>query len=131
MPEYNRKFTVPAKETGSAYRKAGPDFREDEVFCFKYSRIVGSDNVVKFGNQRIQILPTSHRQGYARCQVEVQLKLDNSLAISYEGQLLRTRPAPEEAPLLRRQMAMAETERRDRQPVKLASSHPWKQWVYR
>lgn len=131
LPDYNQKFTVPAKELGSAYRKPEPDFREDEVFCFKYSRIVGSDNVVKFGNQRIQILPTPHRQSYARCQVEVQLRLDNSLAISYEGQLLRTRPAPEEAPILRRRMALAEIERRDRQPVKLASSHPWKQWVYR
>jgi transposase len=131
LPEYNRKFTVPAKEPGSAYRKAQPDFREEAVFCFKYNRIVGSDNVVKFGNQRLQILPTDHRQSYARCQVEVQLKLDNSLAISYQGQGLRTRPAPQEAPMLRRQMAVAGSERRDRQPVMPASSHPWKQWVYR
>jgi transposase len=131
LSDYNQKFTVPAKEPGSAYRKSEPDFREDEVFCFKYSRIVGADNVVRFGHQRIQILPTPQRQSYVRCQVEVQLRLDNSLAIYFEKQPLKTRPAPEEAPILRRQMAMAETERRDRQPVKPTSSHPWKQWVYR
>lgn len=131
LPEYNRRFTVPAKQPGSAYRKLETDFREDEVFCFKYSRIVGSDNVVKFGNRRIQILPTSQRQSYARCQVEVQLRLDNSLTISREGQPLKTRPAPDEAPILRKQMAIAEVKSQYRQPVKPAASHPWKQWVYR
>ena len=89
LPEYNRKFRVPAKEPSSSYRKPGPNFKADEVFCFKYSRIVGSDNVVKFGHQRLQILPTLQRQSYARCQVEVQFRLDNRMAVSYEGQLLK------------------------------------------
>ena len=131
LPEYNRKFQVPAKEAGSAYRKPEPGFREDEVFCFKYPRIVGADNVVRFGHQRLQILPASQRQSYARCQVEVHLRLDNRLAISFEGQLLRTRPAPDEAPVLRRQMAILENESPYHQPLKPAPSHPWKQWVYR
>ena len=131
LPDYNCRFRVPAKEPGSAYRKPGPDFREDEVFCFKYPRIVGNDNVVKFANRRLQILPTAYRQSYAHCQVEVQLRLDNTLVVSYEGQLLRTRPAPDEAPVLRKQTAMAITEREARQPLKPASSHPWKQSVFR
>jgi transposase len=130
LPEYNRKFTVPARESGSAYRKPGQDFKPEEYFCFKYRRVVGIDNVVRFGEQRLQILPTNHRQSYARCQVEVQLGLDNSLTIYFEKQPLKTQPAPLEAAVLRKPLVAAKPASQ-RQPVKPTASHPWKQWEYR
>jgi transposase len=131
LPDYNHRFSVQAKEPGSAYRQLPSDFKAEEVFCYKFSRIVGIDNVVRFGQQRLQILPTEQRQSYARCRVEVQLRLDNSLAIYHEGQLLKTRPAPPDAPLLRKQIIPQETANRPNQEVKTPSFHPWKQWVYR
>jgi transposase len=129
LPEYNRKFKVAAKQSGSAYRQL--DLKPDEVFCFKYSRTVGSDNVVKFGNRRIQILPTLDRQSYARRKVAVHLRLDNSLAIYFETQPLKTRLAPLEASVLRREPAATNIASRKIQPVKPAASHPWKLWEYR
>jgi len=101
LPRFNQRFAVPAKEAGLAYRKPPEGFNPDEVFCFKYQRTVGLDNVVRFGEHRIQIIPTNGRLSYAKAKVEVQERMDGSLAVYYKGQCLATRPAPPEAPLLR------------------------------
>lgn len=101
LPRYNQRFAVPAKEAGLAYRKPPEGFNPDEVFCFKYQRTVGLDNVVRFGEHRIQIIPTNGRLSYAKAKVEVQERMDGSLAVYYKGQCLATRLAPPEAPLLR------------------------------
>ena len=61
LPEYNQRFRVSPGETGSAYRKPEADFKPDEYFCYKYPRTVGSDNVVRFVNHRLQILPNPER----------------------------------------------------------------------
>jgi transposase len=131
LPDYNRRFRVQAKEPGSAYRQPKPDFKAEEIFCYKYSRIVGIDNVVRFGQQRLQILPTLGRQSYARCRVEVQARLDDTLVIFYEGQPLRTKPAPMEAAVLRnKEPALApviQPKKQDNAPT----IHPWRQWVHR
>ena len=63
--------------------------------------MVGADNVVRFGRDRLQILPTNGRLSYARVRVEVHERLDGSLAVYYQGCCLATQPAPPEAPVLR------------------------------
>jgi transposase len=131
VSDYNRKFTVQAKETGSAYRQPEPDFKPGEVFCYKYTRVVGIDNVVRFGQQRLQILPSSLRQSYARCQVEVQVNLDNTLTICYEGQPLKTKPAPLEASALRKQTSNPVPVTEFKPQLKELGFHPWRQWVHR
>ena len=101
LPRYNQRFAVPAREPGSAYRNPPEGFIPDKVFCFKYYRTVGSDNVVRFGEHRLQIMPTNGRLSYARARVEVHEKLDGSLAVYYQEDCLATKPAPPEAPVLR------------------------------
>jgi transposase len=131
LPDYNRRFTVQAREAGSAYRQPSPDFKPDQVFCYKYTRVVGIDNVIQFGKQRIQILPSSHRQSYARCRVEVQVRLDDTLAIYYEGQLLKIKPAPLEAPVLRKQVLTIVPKNTNKPPESTPAFHPWRQYVHR
>ena len=101
LPRYNRRFAVPAAQPGSAYRQPEKGFNPDEVFCFKYYRTVGTDNVVPLGEHRLQIMPTNGRLSYARARVEVHERLDGSLAVYYQGHCLATKPAPPEAPVLR------------------------------
>jgi transposase len=101
LPRYNQKFAIPAAQADSAYRQPGEGFTHDEVFCFKYYRTVGSDNVVRFGEHRPQIMPTNGRLSYARARVEVHERMDGSLAVYYQGHCLATKPAPPEAPVLR------------------------------
>jgi len=101
LPGYNQRFTIPAAEPGSAFRQPGEEFIPEKVFCFKYNRTVGSDNVVRFGGYRLQIMPTNGRRSYAHARVEMHERMDGSLAVYYQGNCLATKPAPPEAPLLR------------------------------
>jgi hypothetical protein len=128
LPEYNHRFSVPAQEPGSAYRPPPGGFKPEEYFCFKYPRTVGGDNVVRFGWQRLQVLPAPQRQSYAHCQVEVQQRLDGNLAVYYEGQALDIQPAPEEAPILRRPILDPIT---PHHKPKEPAFNPWRRWVYR
>ena len=101
LPRFNPRFAVPAREPGLAYRQVPDGFKPDEVFCFKYQRTVGKDNVVRFGEHRLQIMPTNGRLSYNKAKVEVHERMDGSLAVYYKGQCLASKPAPPEAPVLR------------------------------
>jgi len=101
LPRFSQRFAVPAAQPGTAYRQPEEGFIPDKVFCFKYYRRVGPDNVVRFGDHRLQIMPTNGRSSYARTRVEVHERMDGSLAVYYQGQCLATKPAPPEAPVLR------------------------------
>lgn len=101
LPRFNRRFAVLPKEPGLAYRQPPEGLNPDEVLCFKYQRTVGADNVVRFGEHRIQIMPTNGRLSYARAKVEVHERMDGSIGVYYQGQCLAIKPAPPEAPLLR------------------------------
>jgi transposase len=124
LPEYNRRFRVSPRETGSAYRKPAAGFKADEYFCYKYPRIVGSDNVVRFVNHRLQILPNTERASYARCKVQVYAGLNGQLAVYYGNQRLDTCPAPLESTRIR--IPVIERQSTPRIYAKVSSSHPWK-----
>jgi len=133
LVRYNSKFTVPAKQPGSAYRKPeGLD--ADSAFCFKYDRVAGADNVVRWAGQRIQILPSGERASYARCKVEVHEQLNSDLRVYYQGRCLNTREASAEASKLRESVKAV---RQNGTPDAInlrpspAKDHPWRAWVYR
>jgi transposase len=121
LPEYNRRFRVSPRETGSAYRKPEAAFKPNEYFCYKYPRTVGSDNVVRFVNHRLQILSNPERSSYARCKVQVYAGLNGTLAVYYRNQCLDTCPAPLESNRLR-----VTRQSTPRIYSKVPSSHPWK-----
>ena len=112
LPRFGQRFGVPPAQPGSAYRPLPLDLDLDRVCCFKYQRTVGNDNTVRLGEHRLQIQHDEQRASYARATVEVDERLDGSLAVSYQGRCLVTTPAPPEAPLLRARAA-----RRLPQPV--------------
>ncbi len=98
---HNQRFAVLPAQSGVAYRKPPARFIPDEIFCFKYRRTVGKDNVVRFINQRLQIVPSNGRSSYAYTHVDVHELMDGSLSIYHQGKCLLTRPAPSEASVLR------------------------------
>jgi len=124
LPEYNQRFRVSPQQTGSAYQKPEASFKADEYFCYKYPRIVGTDNVVRFVNQRLQILPNPERASYARCKVQVYAGLTGQLAVYYENQHLDTCPAPLESTRLRIPVTVRHSV--PRIYSKVSSNHPWK-----
>src|SRR6266571_5954977 len=101
LPRFNAQFAVGATQPGSAYRPL-PEHRQAELlFCFKYWRTVGADNVVSFARQRLQIGADTQRRSYAHARVQVHERLDGSLAVYHTGRCLSITPAPAEAPLVR------------------------------
>ena len=101
LPRFNAQFAVPAPVAGSAYRSLEPMQALEAICCFKYARMVAADNTIAFAGQRLQLQSSRSRRSYAHAQVEVQERLDGSLAVCYQGQLVQTREAPPEAPRLR------------------------------
>jgi len=85
LPRYNQRFAISATQPGSAYRRPDEGFIPDELFCFKYYRTVGRDNVVRFLEHRLQIMPINGRLSYTSARVEVHERLDGSLAVYYRG----------------------------------------------
>jgi len=127
LPRYNQHFAVEAAQPGSAYRKVNASFSPEEVFCFKYERRVGADNVVRFGQHRLQIVPTDGRLSYAHALVEVHERLDGGLAVYYQGHCLLTTSAPPEAPILRvRRIAKPRTTAKPPEPITAATKPPVK-----
>jgi transposase len=124
LPEYNQRFRVSPQETGLAYRKPAAGFKPDEYFCYKYPRTVGADNVVRFVNHRLQILPNPERASYARCKVQVYAGLNGKLAVYYGNQRLDTCTAPLESTRLRTPVMARQSVPRIYN--KVSSNHPWK-----
>ncbi len=141
LPQFNARFAVPPAQPDTAYRPLPAGFVPEQVFCFKYTRRVAADNTVRWFGVRLQLLPGPDRVSYARAQVEVHEHLDGALAVSYQGHVLATRPAPAEAPLLRARTGpraapsplepVAESRRPAPQtpapggPRRPAADHPW------
>ena len=122
---HNQKFAVPASQPGAAFR--APERNLDDLFCFKYPRTVGLDNVVRFGPYRLQVLSCHGRYSYARSKAEVHQAFDGSISVYYENHRLDTRLAPAEATKLRES---AKTEKPEspnqRHYAKPALNHPWR-----
>jgi len=129
LPRYNRRFMVPAAQPGSAYRPTQAGFVPQELFCLKHQRTVGSDNVVRFNNRRLQIQPGLDRPSYARARVTVHEGFDGRLAVYYKGQRLATTDAPPESAQLRSTKPESDllVKRFLRhQPWKPGPRHPWR-----
>jgi len=123
LPTHNQKFTVPASQPEPAFCSPGRDWKA--MFCLKYQRTVGLDNVVRFGPHRLQVLPNG-RYSYARAKVEVRQAFDGSLSLYYQGHRLETRPAPPEAAKLRESANQETRKKTPRHYAKPAPDHPWR-----
>lgn len=138
LPRFNAQFAVAAAQPGTAYRPLSEPSQVEALFCFKYLRTVGADNVVNFAGQRLQIVAEKPRRSYAQARVEVHERLDGSLAVYYAGTCLSTTPAPAEAPLLRARKGPRVTTGRPATagsspaaptPPKPRADHPWRKPV--
>jgi transposase len=101
LDRYNQRFRVPPAQPGSAYRALPAELDPETVFCFKYHRVVAADNTVSFEHHCLQLLPDPERASYARANVEVQERLDGSLAVYYQGRSVASKAAPMGAVVLR------------------------------
>jgi transposase len=82
MAEFNEKFTVAAKQKGTAFRKTA---RADLnwIFAVQNERIVDKDNTVTMGERVWQIGKTAFRNTLAGCTATIHEHLDHTVSIRY------------------------------------------------
>jgi transposase len=80
--EFNDKFTVPAKEAGTAFRKTT---RTDLnwVFTVQTERVVDRDNTVAIGDQSWQLEKSKFRHSLAGTTVTIHEHLDGTVSIRF------------------------------------------------
>ena len=80
--EHNRKFTVPARESGTAFVPYfGTDL--DKICSIQQERIVGNDNTVSYQKLSLQIPQQTFRFSLAKCRVLVCRHLDTTISLHY------------------------------------------------
>jgi hypothetical protein len=81
LPQYNRRFAVPAREAASDFRPLPKTVNRDRLFSLRYSRVVGKDHVIPFGEHRIQLPARGGKFGYAGARVELSHQLNGELHV--------------------------------------------------
>ncbi|HEY7305423.1 MAG TPA: ISNCY family transposase [Bryobacteraceae bacterium] len=87
LAEFNAKFAVPAKERGSAFRKASRSDL-DWIFSIQTERVVAQDNTIGFRDQVWQLEKTRWRYSLAGCTVTVYEHLDGRISVRYGPHLV-------------------------------------------
>ena len=88
LPKFNKKFSIAPKDPESAWRALPKELNLDSVFCIKEQRTVRADNTISYKNRTFQILPDKYRISFAKAQVIVEKRLDESIHIKYNDQYL-------------------------------------------
>ncbi len=127
---FNQRFAVKSSDSVRAWRKLPRSAKLDSLFSFKFDRTVSADNIVRIGNDRIQLESDSRRASYARARVQVHIRMDGHIDVYYKNRCLTSRPAPPEAPVLRLQQIRAGFSSRSTKPSKKKPSpfKPPRQW---
>ena len=82
ITEFNGKFTAPAREKGTAFRKTA---RADLnwIFTVQTERVVAKDNTVAIADQHWQLEKNRFRSSLAGCTVTINQHLNGDVSIRY------------------------------------------------
>lgn len=84
IAEFNKRFSVPAVQSGSAFLPVHTHNLE-LVFSLQHERVVSKDNTVRVANLCLQIEQTSWRNSLSGCRVKVHQHFDETFTILYAG----------------------------------------------
>jgi transposase len=107
LPKYNFRFQVEPAEQGTVYMPWPKEYRTEDYFCFKHSRMVTNDNTISFDGHCLQIPPGPKRRSYAKAKVDVLQHLDGKLEVRYQGDSLVTFESATDQPLRVKKFAPA------------------------
>ncbi len=108
IPRYNRRFTRPPREPGSAFVRLGR-VDLDQILCREEERTVGQDNTLVLGTVRLQLHKQPGRRTCAGLRVLVQRHLDGTYSVwrgpqcfgrfTAQGRARTTRPVEAAGPV--------------------------------
>lgn len=106
LPEWERRWTVVAKSRVDAHRPVYRGMDLSSIFSVREERTVKRDYTIQWKNRTFQITKQLHPGGLREGKVEVETRVDGTLALRFKGGYLefveiearssgRRRPAPE------------------------------------
>jgi transposase len=104
LPRHNARFAVAPAEPRAAWRALPASLPVDAVCCFKYGRVVATDNTVRFLGVTLQLPPRGAQWSWSGQRLELRHHLDGSFGVHAPGGRELARSAtPLSAPVLRAQ----------------------------
>ena len=91
QPEYNRRFTVAARERRDAHRALGPGHQLAAILSVQARRVVANDYTIRLANRFYQLEPPVW-PGERGGTVVVEQRLDGTMAIRFRGKYLKYQP---------------------------------------
>lgn len=85
LPDFHRRFTVPAADPTPAWRPAPARHLLDEIFCIKEKRTVARNNTVRIYGRIIDIPPGPGKRSYAGAHVTVHRRYDGTTGVFLDG----------------------------------------------
>lgn len=89
LPWWNETLAVVAASSDNAHRPLGPEHDLATILSHVQPRQVGNDYTVRYQGERYQIDRRDVRTGLRGSQVEMELRLDGSMAMRFQGRYLR------------------------------------------
>ncbi|HKB36980.1 MAG TPA: hypothetical protein VKD72_11035, partial [Gemmataceae bacterium] len=93
LPAHNRRFSQAARQAGDAHRPLGPAQDLAAILSIQEQRVVANDYTVRFRNRFYQLLKPVW-PGQRGGKVVIELRLDGTLAIRFQGRYLKYREIP-------------------------------------
>jgi transposase len=93
LPRFGERFSVPAADAAAAYRAVPTGMDLDALCSLHYVRTVAHDNTVRLEERCVQVPPGPDGRSYAGCRVQLQERLDGSLAVVYRERVIALQPA--------------------------------------
>jgi hypothetical protein len=126
VPEFNRRYTRPARRPADAHRRLGSGHRLEAILSVQAERVVSNDYVVRFGGRFYQLLKPVYA-GERGGRVVIERRLDGTLWLRFRGHYLNYReiaagvePESDPTPVARPAAAPQSGPRRP------AENHPWR-----
>jgi hypothetical protein len=88
QPEYNRRFTVPARDRRDAHRAVGSGHNLASILSVQAQRVVANDYTIRFENRCYQLEPPVW-PGERGGKVVIELRLDGTMALRFRGRYLK------------------------------------------
>lgn len=101
LPRFRERFATPPADPDGAYRPVPAALDLDAICSLHYVRTVANDNTVRLEERLVQIPPGPGGRSYAGCRVQLQERLEGSLAVVYGGRVIALQQAASPAPALR------------------------------
>jgi helix-turn-helix protein len=88
VPDHNRRFAKPARQSGDGHRSLGSAFHLAAILSIQEQRVVSNDYIIRFHNRFYQLQPPIY-PGERGGRVIVETRLDGTMAIRFQKHYLK------------------------------------------